>query len=536
MIAHHSEQVKPILVNSALKNRSNSLKLSTHNFSIDANHYPASPQPVWNMEDFEINQPIGYGSSATVYSAIYKPHHKKVAIKVINLDRFERNQIDELRRETTLMALSKHSNILQVYGSFVHGSKLYIVTPYMSVGSCLDIIKTTFPDGLDEASIATILKQVLEGLAYLHKNGHIHRDVKAGNLLMDQDGTVRLADFGVSSSLMETGVRRTFVGTPCWMAPEVMEQEEYDYKADIWSFGITAIELATGRAPFAKLPPLKVLMLTLSREPPTLCRESSVNKYSKSFKEMIDMCMNKTPSKRLSSEKLLQHPFFKQAKKPEWLVKNLIPDLPTIDQRPVKCLTEKTINDPTTDEWDFGDSQPKKHISFGQAIVKGHAGSKRALSVDFRVSRQGRHQHQASAPSVFPIFQDPAPKTSSEKPSLVTFSEEKAIDRKTLYRTMSQEKLKKPVHDTKCAEFKKAGLETKQQVPLFQINQLLSQNDAQRQLLLNLYSQINTKDSSSTDSVVEALEHQLQAYQRENHLLQRENQVMRKQIDQLLKK
>lgn len=129
------------------------------------------------------------------------------------------------------MALSKHPNILQVHGSFVHGPKLYIVTPYMSVGkyfffnlkhpilifiyigSCLDIIKTSFPDGLDETSIATILKQALEGLVYLHKNGHIHRDVKAGNLLMDQDGTVLLADFGVSSSLMETGVRRTFVGT-----------------------------------------------------------------------------------------------------------------------------------------------------------------------------------------------------------------------------------------------------------------------------------------------------------------------------------
>lgn len=114
------------------------------------------------------------------------------------------------------MALSKHQHILRVYGSFVHGSKLYIVTPYMAVGSCLDIIKTRYPEGLDEISIATILKQALEGLAYLHKNGHIHRDVKAGNLLMDEDGTVLLADFGVSSSLMETGergMRKTFVGT-----------------------------------------------------------------------------------------------------------------------------------------------------------------------------------------------------------------------------------------------------------------------------------------------------------------------------------
>lgn len=119
------------------------------------------------------------------------------------------------------MALSKHPNVLRVYGSFVNGSKLYIVTPYLSGGSCLDIMKTSFVDGFDEISIATILKQALEGLIYLHKNGHIHRDVKAGNLLMDDDGSVLLADFGVSSSLVENGengLRKTFVGTvsyPC---------------------------------------------------------------------------------------------------------------------------------------------------------------------------------------------------------------------------------------------------------------------------------------------------------------------------------
>jgi serine/threonine protein kinase len=114
------------------------------------------------------------------------------------------------------MALSKHPNVLRVYGSFVNGSKLYIVTPYLAGGSCLDIMKTRFSEGFEESVIATILKQALEGLVYLHKNGHIHRDVKAGNLLMDEDGAVLLGDFGVSSSLMETGekgMRKTFVGT-----------------------------------------------------------------------------------------------------------------------------------------------------------------------------------------------------------------------------------------------------------------------------------------------------------------------------------
>ena len=217
------------------------------------------------------------------------------------------------------MSLSKHPNLLPVHGSFVNESKLYIVTPFLSAGSCLDIMKSAFPDGFEEAAIATILKQALQGLDYLHKNGLIHRDVKAGNLLVDDDGLVQLADFGVSSSLMDTGERRgnrkTFVGTPCWMAPgmkasdfcilnfvsffaEVMEQSGYDYKADIWSFGITALELSKGHAPYAKFPPMKVLLLTLQNDPPSLDRDATKHKYSKSFKDMIDTCLQKDPAKR----------------------------------------------------------------------------------------------------------------------------------------------------------------------------------------------------------------------------------------------
>ncbi|KAF9988041.1 hypothetical protein BGZ65_012996 [Modicella reniformis] len=317
-----------------------------------------------NPEDYDIRQPVGYGSSAVVYNAYYKPLNKKVAIKVIDLDMFERNQIDELRRETQVMALCKHPNVLRVNGAFVKDSKLYIVTPYLSAGSCLDIMKTAYTDGLDEVSIATILKQALQGLDYLHKNGHIHRqvelhqqDVKAGNLLMDDDGSVLLADFGVSSSLMESGdrrgMRKTFVGTPCWMAPEVMEQAGYDYKADIWSFGITAIELATGHAPFARHPPIKVLMLTLSNDPPTLDRETTTHRYSKLFKEMIDSCLQKDPTKRPSTEKLLNHSFFKQAKKKSYLVTTLLQKLPPLEQRSFK-ISEKTLVIPEKGvSWDF---------------------------------------------------------------------------------------------------------------------------------------------------------------------------------------
>lgn len=124
------------------------------------------------------------------------------------------------------MTLSRHQNLLSVKGAFVNGSKLYIVSPLLYAGSCLDIMRVKFIDGLDEGSISCILKQALCGLEYLHRTGLIHRDVKSGNLLMDEDGTVKLADFGVSASLFDvggdrnrSGVRKTFVGTPCWIAP-----------------------------------------------------------------------------------------------------------------------------------------------------------------------------------------------------------------------------------------------------------------------------------------------------------------------------
>ena len=210
----------------------------------------------------------------------------------------------------------------------------------------------------------------------LRANGNVYcRDVKAGNLLLDKDGHIELADFGVSSSLMETGerkgVRKTFVGTPCWMAPEVMEPDRgYDEKADIWSFGITSIELAYGQAPFAKFPPMKVLLLTLQNPPPTLERNHPKRKYSRAFKDMVDACLQKDPHKRPSAEKLLQHPFFKQAKKPNYLVYEVVGKLAPLEERarPVEPRRLPTVVDvsaghtspPEDKDWDFStDASPE---------------------------------------------------------------------------------------------------------------------------------------------------------------------------------
>ena len=322
--------------NTNLERNTSAPSLRRSFFSRDNLSYPTdTPQFSQDIKDYELQTIVGYGSSAIVYQSIYKPLNRKVAIKEIDLDIFEGDQIGELRRETQVMSLCRNANVLRVFASFVHGSKLYIVTPLSSGGSCLDIMRIAHPDGFDEVTIATILRQVLLGLEYLHKNGHIHRDIKAGNVLIDDDGTVLLGDLGVTASLEvdRSQSRKTFVGTPCWMAPEVMQQQPYDFMADIWSFGILALELAYGQAPYAKYPPIKVVMLTINNEPPTLDREATKHKYSKTFKDMIAGCLQKDPTKRSTAEKLLHHPFFKQAKRKQYLINNLISLIPPVYQR-----------------------------------------------------------------------------------------------------------------------------------------------------------------------------------------------------------
>ncbi|KAF6155439.1 hypothetical protein GIB67_019965 [Kingdonia uniflora] len=232
----------------------------------------------------------------------------------------------------------------------------------MAGGSCLGIMKSDHPEGLEETVIATLLREVLKALVYLHSQGHIHRDVKAGNILIDTNGAVKLADFGVSACMFDTGDRQrsrnTFVGTPCWMAPEVMQQlHGYDFKADIWSFGITALELAHGHAPFSKYPPMKVLLMTLQNAPPGLDYERD-KRFSKSFKEMVAACLVKDPKKRPSSEKLLKHHFFKHAKSYDYLAKTILNGIPPLGER-FKMLKAKEADFLVQNKDMYGD---KEHL------------------------------------------------------------------------------------------------------------------------------------------------------------------------------
>ena len=383
-----------------------------------------------------------------MWRAKCKPLDEVVAIKILDLERQDPGKLvrkgrpllshgeahaqplcaqEEIRKEAQTMSLLNHPNLVSCYCSFVSGpvrdpsrraharslahsscparsepvggdallrrrvrAEHHEVQPRAGTsrragGLRLATHRAASAQGLDENVIATVMEPVVRALSYFHRNGNIHRDIKAGNILIDDHGNVKLADYGVATSgfgSFSAGAHQTFVGTPCWcvrvcvrrccaplttslprMAPEVMEQSHgYDQQADIWSLGITLLELAHGHAPFAKYPPMKVLMMTLQNPPPTvraatplprapspaahqpppqLGADSPEHRFSRHLRDLVAQCLQKDPKKRPSAKALLEHRFFKEkAGKPDFLVKMLLEGIPPLGER-VKELHER---------------------------------------------------------------------------------------------------------------------------------------------------------------------------------------------------
>lgn len=275
---------------------------------------------------FELDAQIGTGSFGTVFRAIHKPSHKRCAIKRIDLESSD-DDIEEIQREIAILAECNFHHITRYYGCFMHEFELWIVMEYLGGGSCLDLLKHIKPATLSESVIAEILAQVITGIVYLHSNGKIHRDIKAANVLMSRSGEVKIADFGVAAQLSNNLSRRnTFVGTPFWMAPEVINQLDYHFSADIWSLGITAYELAYGKPPWSHLHPMKALFSIPRNDPARLD-----TKFSTEFQDFVAQCLQMDPAKRVIITQLAKHPFLARRNRQD-LVNVLHQQLPDHEQ------------------------------------------------------------------------------------------------------------------------------------------------------------------------------------------------------------
>ncbi|XP_015895182.3 serine/threonine-protein kinase 1 isoform X2 [Ziziphus jujuba] len=259
---------------------------------------------------YELLNELGKGSYGAVYKARDKLTSELVAIKVISLSEGEEGY-EEIRGEIEMLQQCSHPNVVRYLGSYQGEEYLWIVMEYCGGGSVADLMNVT-EEPLEEYQIAYICREALKGLAYLHSIFKVHRDIKGGNILLTEQGDVKLGDFGVAAQLTRTmSKRNTFIGTPHWMAPEVIQESRYDGKVDVWALGVSAIEMAEGLPPRSAVHPMRVLFM-ISIEPAPMLEDKE--KWSLVFHDFVAKCLTKEPRLRPTASEMLKHKFIEKCK------------------------------------------------------------------------------------------------------------------------------------------------------------------------------------------------------------------------------
>ena len=288
-----------------------------------AEAYPSEDQPLPSEEELGITdlvkngdpdmlfpdmKKIGEGAAGEIFLTTYSVTHTQVAAKKMTLNQ---QNAKLLATEISIMKKSRHPNIVEYYESYLKGDKLWVVMEYMDGGCLTEILEQFDNVKLGERQIAYVCACTLRALAYIHSLHRIHRDIKSDNILLSKRGDVKVADFGYAAQLTQQKQKRnTIVGTPYWMAPEVIRGQTYDTKVDIWSLGIMTMEMAEGEPPYMEFPPLRALFLITTKGIPPL---SHPEDFSPEFQDFLSKCLNKVPDQRGDAHVLLQHPFIQTA-------------------------------------------------------------------------------------------------------------------------------------------------------------------------------------------------------------------------------